>query len=44
VYAKARQVTQRYWGHVPTWRWDKADIERIIPPAFALHRAPSARA
>jgi cytosine/adenosine deaminase-related metal-dependent hydrolase len=39
VCAKAREVTQRYWSHVPTWRWDKAGVERIIPPAFALHRA-----
>jgi 5-methylthioadenosine/S-adenosylhomocysteine deaminase len=39
VYAKAGQVTQRYWGHLPAWRWDKAGVDRIIPPAFALHRA-----
>ena len=39
VYAKVRQVTQRYWEHVPRWRWDKAGVDQIIPPAFPLHRA-----
>ena len=37
VYAKARQVTRRYWEHVPRWRWDKAGVDQIIPPAFPLH-------
>jgi cytosine/adenosine deaminase-related metal-dependent hydrolase len=39
VYADARQVTERYWSHVPAWRWDKAGVEQIIPPAFPVHRA-----
>jgi hypothetical protein len=39
VYAKAREVTQRYWSHVPGWRWDGATVERISPPAFPIHRA-----
>ncbi|HSE91973.1 MAG TPA: chlorohydrolase family protein [Methylomirabilota bacterium] len=39
VYAKAREATRRYWGNVPSWRWDGAGVERIIPPAFPLHRA-----
>jgi hypothetical protein len=39
VYAKAREATQRYWGHVPGWRWDGASVERISTPAFPLHRA-----
>ncbi len=39
VYAKAREGTQRYWGNVPGWRWDGAAVERIVPPAFPLHRA-----
>ena len=39
VYAKARLVTQRYWEQVPRWRWDKAGVDQIIPPAFPLRRA-----
>jgi cytosine/adenosine deaminase-related metal-dependent hydrolase len=39
VYAKAREVTQRYWSQVPGWRWDGATVERISPPAFPMHRA-----
>jgi len=37
VYAKARQATQNFWSHVPTWRWDGAAVDRIIPPAFPIH-------
>lgn len=40
VYAKAREATRHYWSNVPSWRWDGAAVERIIPPAFPLHRAP----
>jgi len=39
VYAKAREATQRYWGNVGNWRWDGAGVDRIVPPAFPLHRA-----
>jgi cytosine/adenosine deaminase-related metal-dependent hydrolase len=39
VYAKAAEATRHYWGNVPTWRWDGAGVEGIIPPAFPLHRA-----
>ncbi len=39
LYAKARQATQHYWNQVPTWRWDGATVDRIIPPAFPVHRA-----
>jgi 5-methylthioadenosine/S-adenosylhomocysteine deaminase len=39
VYAKAHEATRRYWSNVPGWRWDGADVERIVPPAFPLHRA-----
>src|SRR6266436_10027322 len=39
VYAKAREVTERYWSQVPGWRWDGATVERISPPAFPMHRA-----
>jgi hypothetical protein len=39
VYARAREVTRTAWSHVPRWRWDGAEVERIIPPAFPIHRA-----
>jgi 5-methylthioadenosine/S-adenosylhomocysteine deaminase len=39
VYAKARDVSERYWSHVPSWRWDGASVDQIIPPAFPVHRA-----
>ena len=38
VYAKAQEATRTYWSHVPRWRWDGADVERIMPPAFPMHR------
>jgi len=25
---------------VPGWRWDGATVDRIIPPAFPVRRAP----
>jgi 5-methylthioadenosine/S-adenosylhomocysteine deaminase len=39
VYAKAREATRAYWGHVPGWRWDGAGVERIMPPAFPIRHA-----
>lgn len=39
VYAKARRVIEHAWGLVPGWRWDGATVERIVPPAFPIHRA-----
>jgi cytosine/adenosine deaminase-related metal-dependent hydrolase len=39
VYAKAREATRNYWNHVPTWRWDGAGVDRIIPPAFPIRSA-----
>ncbi len=38
VYARAREATRTYWSHVPSWRWDGAGVERIIPPAFPIRR------
>ena len=38
VYARAREAVGHYWDAVPKWRWDGADVERIIPPAFPVHR------
>jgi 5-methylthioadenosine/S-adenosylhomocysteine deaminase len=42
VYAKAREATQHYWSRVPTWRWDGATVDQIVPPAFPIHRAARA--
>jgi hypothetical protein len=39
VLAKAREATRHYWSRVPSWRWDGADVDRIIPPAFPIQRA-----
>ena len=39
VYARAREATRHFWSRVPDWRWDGAGVDRIIPPAFPLHRA-----
>ncbi|HKB26816.1 MAG TPA: chlorohydrolase family protein [Methylomirabilota bacterium] len=39
VYAKARRAIEHAWGLVPGWRWDGATVERIVPPAFPIHRA-----
>jgi len=41
VYAKAREATRTYWSHVPGWRWDGASVDKIMPPAFPVHRARS---
>jgi cytosine/adenosine deaminase-related metal-dependent hydrolase len=39
VYARAREAVHQYWDTVPKWRWDGADVERVIPPAFHVHRS-----
>src|SRR5262245_52229637 len=39
VLERAREATERYWQRVPSWHWGGADVDRIVPPAFALHRA-----
>ena len=41
VYAKAREATRAYWSHVPSWRWDGAGVDKIMPPAFPTHRTRS---
>jgi cytosine/adenosine deaminase-related metal-dependent hydrolase len=40
VLAKAREAVHGYWRNVPAWRWDGADVDRIVPPAFPIHRKP----
>jgi hypothetical protein len=39
VLAKARAATERYWSHVPGWRWDGAGVDQIVPSAFPIRRA-----
>jgi 5-methylthioadenosine/S-adenosylhomocysteine deaminase len=38
VYARASQATRRYWQRLPDWHWAGAPIDRVIPPAFTMHR------
>src|SRR5215467_1498620 len=39
VCAKAREATRNFWSHVPSWRWDGAGVDRIVPPAFPMRAA-----
>jgi cytosine/adenosine deaminase-related metal-dependent hydrolase len=39
VLANARAATERYWSHVPGWRWDGAVVDQIVPSAFPIRRA-----
>jgi cytosine/adenosine deaminase-related metal-dependent hydrolase len=39
VLDRARQATKGYWQRVPDWYWSGADVDRVVPPAFPLHRA-----
>jgi cytosine/adenosine deaminase-related metal-dependent hydrolase len=39
VYAQMRQTVQRAWGAIPTWHWAGYDVNRLVPPAFTVHRA-----
>jgi cytosine/adenosine deaminase-related metal-dependent hydrolase len=38
VLAKARAATEHYWSRVPGWRWDRAGVDQIVPPAFPIRR------
>jgi cytosine/adenosine deaminase-related metal-dependent hydrolase len=42
VYTKACQATHHFWRQVPTWHWGGYELERIIPPAFPMHRVAGA--
>jgi cytosine/adenosine deaminase-related metal-dependent hydrolase len=39
VYERARQATERYWQHVPSWHWNGSGVDQLVPPAFPIHRA-----
>jgi cytosine/adenosine deaminase-related metal-dependent hydrolase len=39
VYAKLHEVAHRAWAAIPNWHWAGADLNRLVPPAFTMHRA-----
>jgi cytosine/adenosine deaminase-related metal-dependent hydrolase len=39
VYAKAKDAVHKAWEAIPTWHWGGYDLDRIVPPAFTMHRA-----
>jgi 5-methylthioadenosine/S-adenosylhomocysteine deaminase len=38
VYAKANQAAHKAWEAIPTWHWGGYDLDRMVPPAFTMHR------
>jgi 5-methylthioadenosine/S-adenosylhomocysteine deaminase len=38
VYAKAKQAAYKAWEAIPTWHWGGYDLDRMVPPAFTIHR------
>ena len=38
VYQQARRAVHMYWKNVPNWHWGGYDVDRIVPPAFPIHR------
>src|SRR5919201_1953641 len=38
VYAKAKQAARKAWEAIPTWHWGGYGLDRMVPPAFTLHR------
>ena len=39
IYSRASRAVQAYWANVPNWHWGGHDVDRIIPPAFSIHRS-----
>jgi 5-methylthioadenosine/S-adenosylhomocysteine deaminase len=39
VYAEARAAVHRAWDGIPHWHWGGYDLNRLVPPAFTIHRA-----
>jgi cytosine/adenosine deaminase-related metal-dependent hydrolase len=39
VYAKAQEAVRQAWRAIPTWHWGGYDLDRLVPPAFTMHRA-----
>jgi cytosine/adenosine deaminase-related metal-dependent hydrolase len=36
VYAQAQHAVQRAWEAIPAWHWGGYDLNRIVPPAYAM--------
>jgi 5-methylthioadenosine/S-adenosylhomocysteine deaminase len=39
VYAQAQGAVHRAWEAIPAWHWGGYDLNRIVPPAFTIHRS-----
>jgi hypothetical protein len=39
VYAQAQSAVHRAWEAIPAWHWGGYDLNRVVPPAFAMHRS-----
>jgi len=39
VYAQAQRAVQRAWEAIPAWHWGGYDLNRVVPPAFTIHRS-----
>src|SRR5919109_2177907 len=39
VYAQAQGAVHRAWEAIPAWHWGGYDLNRVVPPAFTIHRS-----
>jgi 5-methylthioadenosine/S-adenosylhomocysteine deaminase len=39
VYAQAQRAVHRAWEAIPAWHWGGYDLNRLVPPAFMMHRS-----
>jgi 5-methylthioadenosine/S-adenosylhomocysteine deaminase len=39
VYAQAQRAVHRAWEATPAWHWGGYDLNRIVPPAYAIRQA-----
>jgi 5-methylthioadenosine/S-adenosylhomocysteine deaminase len=38
VYAQAQRAVHQAWNAIPAWHWAGYDLNRIVPPAYAMKR------
>jgi 5-methylthioadenosine/S-adenosylhomocysteine deaminase len=38
VYTHAQRAVHRAWEAIPAWHWGGYNLERLVPPAFTIHR------
>jgi 5-methylthioadenosine/S-adenosylhomocysteine deaminase len=38
LYAKAKPAVQEAWKAIPAWHWAGYELDRLVPPAFTIHR------